>query len=319
MTAAAAGALGATALLLPNPSPNPVTARPIIIEGRETVWSLAFIEAGEPVIPGTLIALSPLQKWENRVAEAIGFDDITSVSAREQGWVAARIIAAGETPHVWVSVDPQTQTVTNVIDCPSTPGEMARLCASEKPVSEMSRVASAFSRLRDSLAAAQGGASSPNFGPQFIHGGAYGYPVAPAPAGAWHPVVDETFPKPPDAEGLGFWIGQSSGLAYSLAYLDHLGGPLAPEGMRLAATGVVMTSPKGETTVAPIAELPYKLEGAARAGINVVFVPASQDGVTPPEGITVVGVSTVFEALSWLCKHGSPSPLCDSLWQHRPL
>lgn len=141
---------------------------------------------------------------------------------------------------------------------------------------------------------------------QVIHGD-----NPPAP---FEPLAETEIPAQPSTEGLGLWRGESVGLAYALGFLQHLSGDITPDNMVLAATGYILNMPDGSNAIGMVSGLPAKLVSAERAGANVVFIPYGHRPFVAPEGMRVIEVGSVEEAMVWLCASNSPSTLCgDSL------
>lgn len=123
---------------------------------------------------------------------------------------------------------------------------------------------------------------------------------------------------PPVSMTLAGWVGGSAGLAYALAYVEYLTGePVTPPGMLVAATGSVIVAPNGSLSVNPVDAIPQKMESAAIAGAQVLFIPPREGEVSGP--LPVVEVESVFGALEWLCRHGSEHSRCtpEGLWDPR--
>jgi hypothetical protein len=110
--------------------------------------------------------------------------------------------------------------------------------------------------------------------------------------------------------------GGSLGLAAALAYLDALTDGALTGGLRVAATGAIdWAGVERDTTatVGPVGGVATKLEGAHRAGADVVFLPQANN---TPEiaqaarelGLHIVAVSTVEDAVAWLRDHHSRGP-----------
>lgn len=91
--------------------------------------------------------------------------------------------------------------------------------------------------------------------------------------------------------------GSSAGLTMSLAWIDVVTDGDLSDGRSIGATGTIDADGK----VAPVAGAQFKLEAAKEAGLDLVLVPAGYDGPVP-EGLEVVQVSTVAEALDALAK-----------------
>lgn len=105
------------------------------------------------------------------------------------------------------------------------------------------------------------------------------------------------------------WEGASAGLAYALAYLDReLNGRLVPGEMRVAATGVVEPRRDGVNLVSPVVGVAEKAEGAVWGGATVMLVPRGLAPANPP--LPIVEVSTLEEAVQWLCDQGGRAPSC---------
>lgn len=98
--------------------------------------------------------------------------------------------------------------------------------------------------------------------------------------------------------------GASAGLMFTLAVLDAITVGDLSGGLRLSGTGTIETSGK----VGAIGGARQKYEAAREADQDVFFVPkgnADEIGPGEPGDVTVVVVSTVSDALAWLCSQGS--------------
>lgn len=309
---------------IPNPEPTVVSARPITFNGQGSIHALAFVDEGAPALPALLFSGTWLRGVEETVARHIGFSDPQMRTAKRQAWVASRFLETGRGPHLWLAMDRTTGTVESVIACPAQ-GSDSMVCIANRPIKKTA-ISGLLARVR---AQALGHTSTevPESGAEengseiegHIAAGmreVMGYVVAPAPAGVWMPVLGPENGAIPQDDGLGLWMGGSVGLAYSLAYIEHLGGPLAPEGMTIAATGTLSVSPTGDMRVGRILGLTEKIEGARAAGVNVVFIPESQiteAALLDLDEIEVVGVTSPVEAVAWLCHRGSKSKYCQDL------
>ena len=102
--------------------------------------------------------------------------------------------------------------------------------------------------------------------------------------------------------------GNSAGLALALLYLDQMTpGSLIGDDL-VAATGAINPSTLGVTGIGLVT---VKATGAARAGVTLMLAPEGQHlDPTPRPGMTVVGVSSLREAVAVLCERGASSPLC---------
>lgn len=306
-------ALGAV-LAFPASSPTPVAARAVqLYDSHSRIYALAYIDSGAPAIFSSLIGSGLLSSAEAGLANSIGYSDGSMEDARDRAWAAATHIDSGALPQRWLVRDLETGEVTNTIACPPLPNGQVHICVADKPIF-MRSVAWLKDIIQRLLGQPAGQTQEPESErprprPAFLLG-KYGYPVTPAPMGAWHPDPSSLPPRPNDA-GLGLWVGGSVGLAYTLAYLDHLGGPLAPNDMAIAATGTVQISPRGEVRVGEILGLDVKAQSARAVNADVLFVPNSQvDEVEQVGTMKVVGVSSVQDAIYWLCLHGSTSRYC---------
>ncbi len=95
--------------------------------------------------------------------------------------------------------------------------------------------------------------------------------------------------------------GPSAGLAFTLALLDGLTDGELTGGARVAATGTIDIA----GCVGPIGGLPQKVVAARANGATLFLVPEVQvDEVRDVEGIEVVGVRSLDEALAALAEHG---------------
>jgi hypothetical protein len=109
-----------------------------------------------------------------------------------------------------------------------------------------------------------------------------------------------------ELDGVG---GGSGGLMMTLAALDHLEPASRLHGGRLVAgTGTI--HPDGR--IGPVVGVAAKLHAAADAGAKVFFVPSSVRLASSelPTGVEVVPVTTVEDALAWLCASGGSHRVC---------
>jgi len=94
-------------------------------------------------------------------------------------------------------------------------------------------------------------------------------------------------------------LGSSHGMMVALmTYADASGNDLA-QGRHIAGTGGI----RGDGRLTRIGGLPAKARAAKRAGADVLLFPASQVGQLETfdrEGITLVPVTTLEEAIAWL-------------------
>ena len=131
----------------------------------------------------------------------------------------------------------------------------------------------------------------------------------PQPAGGGATYVRRVLTSPPPVLELGKVRGGSAGLVLALAYVDVLTvGDLT--GHRLiAATGAL--GPGG--SVDPVLAYDAKVDASARAGANFFLMPRADIPTVEPfaRGRTnLVGVSSVKEAVLWLCANGGMSSVC---------
>lgn len=93
--------------------------------------------------------------------------------------------------------------------------------------------------------------------------------------------------------------GPSAGLAVGLTVVEQLTDGSLFNGRRIAATGTLDIN----GTVGPIGDIPEKLQAAKRGDVTLVFVPGVQLDVAlqhVADGITIVGVDTLADAVSYL-------------------
>jgi PDZ domain-containing protein len=138
-------------------------------------------------------------------------------------------------------------------------------------------------------------------------------PIAPwpQPAGGGATYVRRLLTSPAPALELGKVRGGSAGLVLALAYVDVLTeGDLT--GRRLiAATGAL--GPGG--SVDPVMAYDAKIDAAARVGASFFLMPRPDIRSVEPFArgrTTLVGVSSVEEAVLWLCAHGGESSVCTT-------
>jgi hypothetical protein len=117
-------------------------------------------------------------------------------------------------------------------------------------------------------------------------------------------------------------MGGSSGLSVALALIDAATDGSLSAGKRIAATGTATWVPRHERgpelRVGEIGGLDHKLTSVERYGADVFFIPVENlDAVTRAQIATmttpVVAVSSVWDAIGWLCDNGATSQLCASL------
>ncbi len=136
-------------------------------------------------------------------------------------------------------------------------------------------------------------------------------PAAPWPqaSGGGATFTRRPITSPAPALSVGKVTGGSAGLVLALAYIDMLTvGDLT--GHRLvAATGAL--GPGG--SVGQVLGYDAKVTAATRAGASVFLMPKLDLNVArpfAPAGVRVVGVSSVDEAVQWLCRNGGVSSAC---------
>jgi Lon-like protease len=116
--------------------------------------------------------------------------------------------------------------------------------------------------------------------------------------------------------GTGQVGGPSTGLMLALTLIDAMTAGDLAGGRRIAGTGTIAA----DGTVGPIGGVAAKVAGAQRADADVFLVPPlngrearrAARRAAPPLNIPieVVEVSTVTEALHWLCRAGGSSTSC---------
>jgi PDZ domain-containing secreted protein len=136
--------------------------------------------------------------------------------------------------------------------------------------------------------------------------GSFVFVVAPGSAPA-----TRTLPAlPPDDLGAALApahvTGGSAGLAAALAALDLTGPGALTGGMRVAATGTI----DAHGTVGHVTGVAAKLDAVTAARADVMFVPSGTASARPAGALEVVEVSSVLDAVRWLCAHGGSDPLC---------
>ena len=110
--------------------------------------------------------------------------------------------------------------------------------------------------------------------------------------------------------------GPSAGIVHTLVYLDNLTDGDLTGGLRIAATGIVNSIGRVEQ----IGGAHYKASAAVASGADVLFVPiANRDDVDSfSDQVTIVSVSSVSDAVRWLCANGGESTACYTTWLKGP-
>lgn len=101
--------------------------------------------------------------------------------------------------------------------------------------------------------------------------------------------------------------GSSAGLAITLSFIDYLTPGDLTGGDILAATGVINL----DGSVERIDGVNFKALGAIKAGAKVMFVPKGQAEEITATGLEIVEVSSVQEAVDFLCKRSSNDDVCS--------
>lgn len=111
-----------------------------------------------------------------------------------------------------------------------------------------------------------------------------------------------------DTQGVG---GSSAGLMMTLAFIDALAPGSLTAGLAVAGTGTI--EPTGD--VGPVAGLPLKVAAAAAAGADVFMYPASLESQVQSNAasLELVPITTVEDALVFLCGRGATDSVCDSV------
>lgn len=124
-------------------------------------------------------------------------------------------------------------------------------------------------------------------------------------------VVADVVSEPPPAEIAADHVGgPSAGLLFTLAYLDLVTAGDLTGGMTVAGTGTIEET----GLVGLVGEADRKASAARVDGASVFFAPEGLVAeIGSPEGLTVVPVLTVDDAVTWLCAHGGEAEgLCDN-------
>ena len=112
-----------------------------------------------------------------------------------------------------------------------------------------------------------------------------------------------------DTSGIG---GPSAGLLLTLSYVDALSPGDLTAGLRVAGTGTVDSSGK----VGEVAGAPFKLAAAQAVGAHVFFTPAVLEdelAALPHDKVRLVPVSSVGDALYFLCASGATDAVCSKV------
>lgn len=100
--------------------------------------------------------------------------------------------------------------------------------------------------------------------------------------------------------------GASAGLAMTLAFIDYLTPGDLTSGNLYAATGVI----NADGSVDQVDGVNFKATGAIKEGIATMFVPHGQASEVTVEGIKVIEVKTVQDAIDYLCSYGADDDVC---------
>lgn len=105
--------------------------------------------------------------------------------------------------------------------------------------------------------------------------------------------------------------GSSLSLAATLVYLQSLTGLDLTAGLTVAATGDI----GWYGAVGRIGSIAAKARAVRAADADVFFVPDYQahEAKRAAPGLNVVAVTTAWEAVAWLCKHGAPCSSAPNL------
>lgn len=98
--------------------------------------------------------------------------------------------------------------------------------------------------------------------------------------------------------------GPSAGMMIAVTVFDLVSGEDLAAGRHIAGTGTVDETGR----VGPIGGIEEKVAAAAQSGASIVLIPASQEveaRAVQPEGLTLIAVSTVEEAIEALREHAS--------------
>jgi len=123
----------------------------------------------------------------------------------------------------------------------------------------------------------------------------------------------------PDLDTPDAWFGRSTGLAYTLAFLDSAPINTTPgsmiQGRVIAATGFVRAS----GTLFSVDYLPAKYAAAQEANAEILFVPKRTyqrflpqiKTIVDPQGPKIIPVASVLEAIRILCSTGGSGTPCE--------
>jgi len=104
--------------------------------------------------------------------------------------------------------------------------------------------------------------------------------------------------------------GSSGGLMMTLAFIDALSPGDLSANMTLAGTGVIQS----DASIGRISGVEHKVAGAKNAGASVFFAPAENFAIArthASEGLQVVEVAYVQDAIDWLCVNGATDKVCE--------
>jgi PDZ domain-containing secreted protein len=109
-----------------------------------------------------------------------------------------------------------------------------------------------------------------------------------------------------DTPGVG---GASAGLPMTLAFIDAMSPGDLTGGGRIAATGTI----EENGAVGSIRGIEEKAQGAFQSGAKFLLAPAGDVEKRANYPLTVVPVSTLDDAIKYLCSHGATDEVCGRL------
>lgn len=271
---------------------------------------LGFVPVSEYNVQGVIDMTNATQAATYVALHELGYD-VQATSEGLQLYLidpASAAFAALATGDVVVAVDGQS-----VVDQP----DISKLVRAKKPGDTMRITFRPFSaplagpertatvalgeyRLQDGNARCYAAGHGTQFPLVKVSGAPSPYPCIGVELQGFYKLRNLPFPVTIDPQGI---VGPSAGLAFTLGLMDELDTASLTDGRRVAATGTMSL----DGTVGAVGGVAQKTIAVENAGATVFFVPKANYAAAITHrnaSLTVVAVSSLQQALSWLEQHG---------------